>query len=74
MKSSYIIKLSLLVLIMSCGSRTLENSVNILFKRWKIDYIEMNGQRINQFAGEGISNVKKQKQQFKIIQILKLMT
>ena len=65
MKSSYIIKLSLLVLIMSCGSRTLENSVNILFKRWKIDYIEMNGHRINQFAGEKISNDNESEYEFK---------
>lgn len=53
MKTNFtFIVLSSLILF-SCASRNSQNNIDSLFKRWKIDYVEMNEQKLNEIGSEG---------------------
>lgn len=55
MKTNYTIIAISLLMLFSCGSRKSQSNIDEIFKRWKIDYVEMNGQKIDQIADEKIA-------------------
>ena len=54
MKLKFILITISLLVFSSCSSIKSQNNIDILFKRWKIDYIEMDGQKVDEIAGEKI--------------------
>ncbi|MCC2590920.1 hypothetical protein [Chryseobacterium sp. MFBS3-17] len=55
MKFKFILITILPFLLFSCTTMKSQNNIDILFKRWKIDHVEMGGQKIDQIAGEKIT-------------------
>ena len=55
MKISIILIAISFLMFSSCTSRKSQNNIDVLFKRWKIDYVEMNGQKVDEIAGEKIT-------------------
>ncbi len=52
MNLKFILPFFISIIFISCNSKTNQFDLKSLFKRWKVDYIELNGKRFDNLYGE----------------------
>lgn len=52
MKFNPILVSIVFLLFFSCTIRKPQNNIDLLFRRWKIDYVEMNGKKLDEIGNE----------------------
>ena len=52
MNLNFVLVAIIFLILFSCASNKPQSSAAFLFKRWKIDYVEMNGQKLDELACE----------------------